>query len=194
MQPVLNWSSRAISWKSKIYWNLNKENGTLLNLPALCRANKKPLLGHRYQNGHKSMKNCCFSYFIVHLFSACCRKGMAFYQHQSAKSDAVTHNNRCIKLLIQIPPAIHWTQTPSYVTTLKKKKSLKIKVCAGAIMPHEVVASSTCTVDAPCLKRKKGKSPWPLRPTGIAQTEGGNPVSTIPPFALQFKWWRFALF
>lgn len=53
----------------------------------------------------------------VQLFRAQCRKGMAFYQHQSAKSDAVTHSKRCIKLLIQIPPAIHWTQTPSYVTT-----------------------------------------------------------------------------
>lgn len=53
----------------------------------------------------------------LQFFSAWCRKGVAFYQHQSAKSDAATHSNRCIKLLTQIPPAIHWTQTPSYVTT-----------------------------------------------------------------------------
>lgn len=53
----------------------------------------------------------------VQLFNTWCRKGMAIYQHQSAKSDAVTYRNRRIKFLIHIPPAIHWTQTPSYVTT-----------------------------------------------------------------------------
>lgn len=45
---------------------------------------------------------------------------MTFYQHHSAKSDAVTHSNRYSKLLIQTPPAIHWIQTPSYVKAFLK--------------------------------------------------------------------------